>query len=278
MRPPRESLLFLGLLTGVCLFAGMVAGIWTGVFVAPPLATPTASPAPAATRVPSPGATVSLVPGVQKSLLLLGVTDATLPDAPLEICWVITFRAGVPEYYVVAFPPSANLYVPSLEGTYPLRQIHAEDTRLQLNHNFVRDAVQTRFTGLTIGTTLTLDRSDLSALVTELGGLPVNNQVMTAPVLLQTYDTWPAATELDRLDHQHNLLHQLFTLLAARGWAPTDVADFLTRLPRLSADPAAVTALQSFANGAPPINAEGLIWRSYGPELEAASVPAAYAP
>lgn len=278
MRPPRESLLLLGLLTGVCLFAGMVAGISTGIFVAPPLATPTAVPAPTNTMAPLPAAAVSLEPGTQKSLLLLGVTEAGAPASPLEVCWVVTFVAGAPEYYVVAFPPSASLYVPSLQGANTLSKIHAEDMRLQLDHNFVRDAVQTRFSGLTIQATVTLDRGDVSALVTELGGLPVENQVLLGPALLQVYDGWPAASELDRLQYQHQLLRQLFALVAQRNWTPGDLVDHLSALPGLSDDPSMLSALRAFAQGAPPLNPDSLIWHAYGPELEAASAPADHTP
>jgi hypothetical protein len=221
---------------------------------------------------------VSLEPGTQKSLLVLGVTDASVPAQQLEACWVITFLAGAPEYYVVAFPPSASLHVPSLQGANTLSQIHAEDLRLQLDHNFVRDAVQTRFTGLTIQATLTLDRSDVSALVTELGGLPVESQLLTGPALLQAYDRWPAASDVDRLPYQHQLLRQLFSLLAQRGWTPANLVNYLAELPRLSADATTVSALQAFAQGAPPLNPDSLIWHAYGPELEAASAPADHTP
>src|SRR5688500_10670931 len=99
MRAPRESLLFLGLLTAVCLLAGLLFGIATGQFVSPPQATATVAPAqPTGTLAPE--LSLSATPGLQKSLLLIGVTDATTPGPSLEACWVITFRPGVAEYYV----------------------------------------------------------------------------------------------------------------------------------------------------------------------------------
>ena len=275
MRPPRESLLLLGMMTAACLTAGLVFGIATGGFLSFPEATPTATQAPAATRLPSPDITVSVTPGLQKTLLLLGVTDATVPSTTLEACWVITFRSGVPEYYVVAIPPSATFNLPSLDGPRTLSQIHAEDVRLQLDHNFVRDAVQTRFPGLAIQAEIVLDRSDLAALVSELGGLTINNQQLNGPMLLAAYDTWPAASDLDRLEYQGDILHHLFALLAERQWTAAHLVDFMARQPRFSGDPATVGDLQFFVQDAPPVAGASLIWRPYGPELEAASLPAA---
>lgn len=273
MRPPRESLLLLGLLTAFCLTGGVIAGIATGVFVATPQATPTVTLAPATVTPAAPEVTVSVTPGPQKTLLLIGVTDGYAPEPVLETCWVITFRSGVPDYYVLAVPPSAVFDVASLDGPRTLTQIHAEDLRLQLDHNFVRDAIEARFPAFTIQTDLTLDRSDLSALVGQLGGLTLDNRLLTGPALLQTYDTWPAASDLERLDLQGDILEHLFALLAQRAWSAADLVAFATQLPRIQADAATVAELQAFAEGAPPLSPNSLVWRRFGPEMEAATVP-----
>ncbi len=272
MRTPRESLLLLLLMTTACLGAGVAFGIGTGQFVKPPQATPTASAAPATvqaiTSVPA-----SVTPGVQKALLLIGVTDASAPLTQLEACWVITFRPGVVEYYVLAFPPSAQFEISSLAGPHTLRELHELDQQLQVNNNFVRDAVLQRFPAIPIQADVTLDRGDLSALVGQLGGLPINNQVLTGPTLLQTYDAWPAPTDMERLRFQGDVLNRLFTLLADRQWTAGNLTDFIIQIPRVNAEPAIVTDLQNFAHGAPPFEPDGLKWSTYGPEAEAGSYP-----
>jgi hypothetical protein len=273
MHAPRESLLFLVLMTAVCLLAGLVFGIGTGLFVRPPQATATPTVAPSATNAPSPAVVVSVTPGQQKSLLLIGVADASTPDAALEACWVISFRAGVPEYYVTAFPPSASLDVEGLDGPHPLSQIHAEDMRLQIAHNFVRDAVQTRFPAFAIEADVMLDRGDLSALVGQLGGVPLNNQTLSGPMLLQTYDAWPAANDVERVAFQGDILNRLFGLLGERQWTALDLVSFLAQMPHVSADPARVAALQAFAQDAPPVAGASLIWRVFTPDMEASSRP-----
>ncbi len=278
MRAPRDSLLFLGLMTAVCLLGGLVFGIATGQVVpSPPRATPTLRPVqPTNTAAPDsePSISVSVTPGEQKSLLLLGVTDANAPGAGLEACWVITFRPGVAEYYVLAFPPSATFELASLEGPHTLAEINAEDMRQQLGHTFVRDAVQSRFPGFTtIQADVILDRGDLSALVGQLGGLSLNSQVLTGPALLRTYDTWPAANDMDRLNFQGDILRQLFGLLAERQWSAGDLVNFVTQIPRVSADTNTVIRLNAFAQGAPPVDGANLVWRVYGPEMEAVKVP-----
>ena len=260
-------------MTAVCLFAGVTFGIGTGLFVAPPRATATASAVPPTALASPPSITVSVTPGQQKALLLLGVTDAYAPAPNLEACWVISFRSGVPTYYVTAFPPSAVFDLPSLDGPRTLSEIYAEDLRLQLDHNFVRDAIESRFPGFTIQSDLTLDRGDLSSLIGELGGLTLDNRLLTGPALLQTYDTWPAASDLERLDVQGNILNHLFALLAAREWTATDLVTFAVQLPRISADAATVAELQTFAQDAPPLVPDVLVWHRYGPEMEAAINP-----
>src|SRR5689334_16351040 len=145
MRVPRESLLFLGLMVALCALGGVVFGIATGKFVtqgvprasATPLlvstttasnaglileatATPTMLGVAAVAATPSP-------PGVQKSIILIGVNDAQSPNPTLEGVWVITFQPGINEYYVISFPPSATFYLPSLSGSLTMRDIFAED-------------------------------------------------------------------------------------------------------------------------------------------------------
>lgn len=273
MRPPRESLLLLGLLTAFCLTGGVIMGIATGRFVATPQATPTVTLPPPPPTLDAPEVTVSVTPGPQKTLLLIGVADGYAPEPVLESCWVITFQPGVSDYYVLAVPPSAVFDVASLDGPRTLTQIHATDMRLQLDHNFVRDAIEARFPAFTIQAELTLDRSDLSALVGQLGGLTLDNRLLTGPALLQVYDTWPAASDLDRLDLQGEILKHLFALLAQRQWSAADLVAFATQLPRIQADAATVAELQAFAAGAPPLSPDSLIWRRFGPEMEAATAP-----
>jgi hypothetical protein len=242
-------------MTAICLTAGLVVGIAAGWFVEP-----------------------VHTPGPQKALLLLGVTDAYAPEANLEACWVITFRPGVPQYYVLAFPPSASLSLPSLDGPRTLSQINAEDIRLQLDHKFVREAIEARFDGLRLNAAVVLDRSDVSALVGQLGGVPMNNQLLTGRALLETYDAWPASTDLDRLSAQGDLLQRLFGLLAQHQWSAGDLIAFAVSIPRVAADEATASALRSFAEGAPPLVGDQLVWRVYGPELEAAAAPSSNNP
>jgi hypothetical protein len=273
MRTPRESLLFLGLLTAGCLLAGLVFGVATGRWVRP---VHVAQTAPSATAEP-PKATAapaaSVTPGDQKSLLVIGVTDATAATTHLEGCWVITFRAGVPEYYVLAFPPTATFYLSSLPGSKSLVDIYAEDLRLQLDHHFVQDAVEARFPGLSIQAALILDRSDLSALLGELGGLPVNNQVLTGPMLLQLYDTWRPAVNGDRSVFDGVVAQHMFDALIAKQWTPDDLAEFTDGLPHLTANPDGLQDLRRFLADAPPLAGSRLVWRQYSPELEVSTVP-----
>jgi hypothetical protein len=259
-------------MTAVCLAAGLVFGIASGAWAKTPPVVPTPTVVPP-TQTPAPAPLDTMTPGVQKSLLLIGVTDAAVVSPTLEAVWVITFRPGVAEYYVTAFPPSAIFEVPSLGGPKALRDIYAEEVRLQLEHNFLRDAVQSRFPAFTIQADVTVDRADVAALVSQLGGLPMNNQTLTGPDLLQAYDSWPVADEVDRVRHQGAIMLQLVALLAQRENPAADLVQFVARIPRVAGDTQTVEALELFASDAPPMVAEGLIWRVYGPEMDAATTP-----
>ncbi len=270
MRTPRESLLFLGLLTAACLLAGLVFGIASGRLVQP--VRPAPSPTPLRARLTATPV-ASVTPGIQKSLLIIGVTDATSNTTHLEGCWVVTFRAGVPEYYVLAFPPTATFYLSSLPGSKSLVDFYAEDLRLQLDHHFVQDAVEARFPGLSIQAALILDRSDLSALLGQLGGLPVNHQVLTGPMLLQLYDTWQPAVNGDRSAFDALVVQRLFDLLVAKQWTADDLLAFFEGLPRLKAHPDELKDAQGFMLDAPSLPNSRLVWRQYSPEMEVSTAP-----
>src|SRR5713226_10776248 len=117
MRLRRDSLLILGLLTAVCLLGGVVIGIWTGKFaVVAPSASPTIIPA-TPTPVPPPSAAS---PGTQRSLLVVGVSDAGAPAPTLEGCWVVSFSPGDSTIYVVSFPTDAKFQLSSLPNSRTL--------------------------------------------------------------------------------------------------------------------------------------------------------------
>lgn len=259
-------------MTAVCLAAGLLFGIASGEFAKPRTAVPTVRLA-MLTATPAAPTGSAVIPGTQKSLLLVGVSDTNQPGANLEALWVITFRPGVAEYYILAFPPSATFVLPSLAGSHSLAQIHAEDVRLQLNHNFLRDAIQSRFPALAIQAAVTLDRRDAADLVDQLGGLPMNNQTLSGAALLQAYDSWPANSDMERVQYQGDIMLHLFAQAAQRQWAANDLLQAVTQLPRVSAEADTVTALQAFAHNAPPLEADGLVWRVYSPEMEAATTP-----
>src|SRR5690606_12169968 len=132
---PRQSLLFLSLLTAFCLLGGVVIGIATGEWGQPrrprPSATPTALlVAVASEPLGTPSPTPIITPGPQKSILIIGVSSAAPSQAALEGCWVLTFTPGVPHYYLLGFPPTARFHVASLASQETLGDIFAEDQRL----------------------------------------------------------------------------------------------------------------------------------------------------
>ena len=255
-------------MTAVCLAAGLVFGIASGAWAKTPPEglSPTAVPP---TSTPAPAALDTMTPGIQKSLLLIGVTDAAALSPTLEALWVITFQPGVPKYYVTAFPPSATFALPNLPGAKTLGEIHAEDMRLELEHNFLRDAIQARFPAFTIQGTVTLDRTDVVALVGQLGGLSMNSQTLTGPTLLQAYDGWPAIDGVERVRNQGAIMQHLFALLVARQWTAADLVNLVVQIPRVSSQAETVSTLQQFASGAPPAEPDGLVWNVYGYEMEA---------
>jgi hypothetical protein len=281
----RESLLLLGLITALCTLTSVVAGIATGGLVRPDLPAPTFTPI-ASTPVPTPApptisppvvsalaTTAPATAGSQRSLLLIGVDalDAAVPR--LEGCWVVTYRPGLPEYYVLGFPPSAQFSLPSLSGTRTLEDVFVEDLHQQRGFQFMHDAINTRFPGIVIEADLLLDRTDLVNLITRLGGLQMSSQALTGADVLLRYDSLQADDMTSRMSFQNEVFGSLYALLGQQQWTPLMVFAYLQQLPQVTDNPEVLAALTVFAATAPPFTGPQPIWRTYDPSLEIVAQP-----
>jgi len=282
MRLPRESKLLLCLIAAISATVCLVVGIGTGTLFDPSPPRPSPTPRPTAssvnlqpeatTTVPALGASPS-PPGAQRSLILIGVNDAQAAAPQLEGVWVVTFRPGINEYYVLSFPPSAEFQLDSLSGTMSMRDIYAEDLRLQIGFTFVRDAVQSRFPALSIEGDAVVDRDDFAGLVTAVGGLDQAGQALAGTELLNSYDQFPVDDNADRMFFQEQVFKLLFGAMAAQDWTPGQVLSYIEQLPQVKDDAARVAALEAFFVGAPNLADSTLIWRNYQPEMEIGATP-----
>ena len=264
----RDSLLVLGLATSVCLLGGLVIGIATGNFATGgvPAATPTVA-------APAPTPPVDFQPisaGQQASLLVVGVSDLASGQPVFEGCWVITFRPGIPEYYVLSFPPDARFHSTSLNVTLPLSAIYDQDFQQQLAYRFIRDGIEERFPALKVQAALTIDRRALPDLAVQAGPLSIQGASLTGVDLLQSYDIQGAAGMPQRMAFQQAALEALFNGLAAANWTPASLSLYFEHLPGSVADAA---ALDDFARKAPALKDSTVIWSVYTPELETSSTP-----
>jgi hypothetical protein len=202
------------------------------------------------------------------------VDDLGRDQPRLEGCWVISYRADFPEYYVTAFPPAAHFVLPSL-GNQPLTlaEIFAEDYRLQRGYQFTRDAINTRFDGFALQTDVVIDRASLVQLIGQVGGLGSASQVLTGATVLLNYDAIAAEDSSGRLGYQSQVLSLLFAALGERQWTPAALAAEVQQFPHVTASPAVHSALTSFAAAAPPFSGPTPIWHTFEPSMETVAQP-----
>jgi hypothetical protein len=274
MRPPRQSIQFLVLLSAasfLACFALMIAGGFLPRVLdeAGPLAVAVTATRPAPTSTAPSPSTAQLAPaaaGVQKALLIIGVDDTTAAAHVLDGAWLVTYRTQSPEFWVLAFPPTARLYSSTLGAAHPLSEIYAYDRQLQLNGRLVQNAVQERFPGMPVESPVLLDRADFVRVAGALGGVKLGGRLMPALDVLASYDM-AAATDADA---GRKVLQQafeaLFVAMGEQGWTVARLATTLEeagRLPDASAE-----VLDGFARDAPALTGALLFWHNYGPELE----------
>jgi hypothetical protein len=267
MRVPRESLLFLGMLITGCVLAGLYAGYALGILVGPARPTvPQVLPSPTLWVTSTIEAPIS--DAAQRTVMIVVVDDAVATDAELQACWVITFKAGTPEYYIVAFPTSARLYVPRLGAAYPMQAIYREDRRQDLAMGLMADAVQARFPAISVDALILLDRADIVSIVTVLGGVPVENRLYNGMQLLQAHDGLSAAGLEAHMAFQRQVFQALLPLFDERNWTPSHLGAFLKQIPRIGSSATTVEALNTIAVDAPPFDTAEIFWQTYTPELE----------
>ncbi|MCC7360373.1 MAG: hypothetical protein IT317_12895 [Anaerolineales bacterium] len=283
MRLPRESVLSLGLLTAVCLLGSVVFGIATGRIFAPDAPRATSTPRPTASSfsagltdtpaAPAAGASPS-PPGRPRSLIIIGVDDAQSPTPLLETVWVLTFQPGVNQYYILAFPPTAQFQPASLSTLQPMSAIFAQDVAQQVGtYNFVRDAIATRFPGFIIAGDIVLDRQDLVGLVTTVGGLSWAGNVVQGADLLSSYDAYEPSDEAGRMQFQQEIMELLFTTLSQQQVSQKALLDYVRQLPQVQTDTGRLIILDEFAVGAPAPADSELTWRTFQPEMEMGAQP-----
>jgi hypothetical protein len=278
-------LIILGLFITVPTLFCAVVGVATGRIIDqdPPSPTATIAP-PTPTRLPpTPLPTLTPSPvlpitgggaGSQHSLLLIGVDDLASDQPRLEGCWVISYRADFPEYYVTAFPPSARFSLHSLGSQQlTLAEIFAEDYRLQRGFQFTRDAINTRFDGFALEADVVIDRANLLQLIGQLGGLDNATQVFSGADILAEFDALETGDSAGRLSYQGQVLSLYFAALGQRQWTPAALAAQVQQFPQVASSPALQSALTNFAAAAPPFSGPTPIWRTYEPSMEAVAQP-----
>ncbi len=277
----RDSLLLLGLLTTICMIAGVVAGIQTGKI--PPQASAT-TPRTGQTSLSAHTATPSPAPNLQptfsaqqRALLIIGVADRSAPQPHFEGCWIVTFSPGIDKYYVLGFTPQARFHVNSLGRDDTMAEIYTEDVQQAVDYQqqavdyqFVRDAIHSVFPAMTVQAVVTVDRSDLVNLTSNLGGIAIGGRVLMGGSLTAAYDTQLFKGNDARMAFQSQMFQALFQALGDQHWSPASVAAYLQQIPHAVHPDAALTQL---ANGAPSLQNSELIWTVVGGEHAAAQVP-----
>jgi hypothetical protein len=211
MRTPRESLLVLALLTAACLLAGVLLGLWMGLFV----------PGPVGSRTPTPLLiSPTSTPPPEISILLLGVDSLTSAAPRLEACWVLRFNIDEPEYYLVGFSPDTQVQLRIGSPPASLAQHFADDWQIGgATSNHTREAVQVILPGLVPPQAeVVFDLPMLAHAVDMLGGIALGGQHVEGATLLNVYAGLPAGDAAARLAFQHEVLFALTQAAQAQNW------------------------------------------------------------
>jgi hypothetical protein len=275
----RDSILLLGLLTTICLIAGLVAGIQSGKIVAaPPQASPTA-PRASETGGSTHGQTPTPAPNLQPmfstrqmAIMIVGVADANVAQPKFEGCWVVAFSADINQYYVLVFPPESRFNLANIGGDQTLADIYTQDVQQELGYRFMREAIQTLFPAITVQAAVTVDRSDLADLASKLGGISIAGHLLQGSLLTPAYDSQSFDGAAARTHFQRQTFEAIFQALVDQHWSPASVDWYLQHLPHTvrSEDAAALTAL---AQSAPSLQDSEPKWIEVGSVHETAPVP-----
>jgi hypothetical protein len=275
----RDSLLLLGLLTTICMIAGVVGGIQTGnIVIGSPQASPTAPrgrPAGPTAQDATPITAPNLQPisaTRQMALLVIGLADKAAGQPKFEGAWIVAFSPGINKYYLLGFPPEARFKINGAGPGLPLADIYTQGVQQQLGYLFVRDAIQSVFTGMSVQAVVTLDRGDLANLTTNLGGISVGSQLLMGVSLAAAFDAASLNGSTARMDFEGQTIQALIQGLANQHWTPSSVAVYLQQLPR-AVLPEEAAALTDLANSAPSLQNSEVTWKIAGGTHEAAAVP-----
>jgi hypothetical protein len=203
--------------------------------------------------------------GEQKSLLIVGVEDASADQPVLEGCWVLSYRPGINEYYFTSFPPDTNFHLESLGKTQTLAEIYAWDLSLQLGFRFMRDAIESRFPAFKPQAEVVIDRRAVAELVTRAGGLTLEGNLLDGAQILDRYG---AQGTSERRAFQEMVILALFKRLGENNWTPEALTQFFQQWPDSHA-----AQLDSFAAGAPALADSGVHWTVYTPDADTSTVP-----
>lgn len=173
---------------------------------------------PPPTAIPTGLAAIS-APANQVSILLLVVDDRTSPQPWLEGCWLLTFKPGTNQYYLLGFPVDAPF-----SQQYTLRDYFNANSRVEDRSRFVENALNHASSGgITVNYTLYLDEAVLADFVDFLGGLALQpgEPALTGAEMRAQYHALAAAPQR-QMDFQRQTLEAMTA--AVQRQAPDEEA------------------------------------------------------
>lgn len=216
--------MLVGLATAFCLLLGVVAGVAIGNAGKPssnPIATATLPIALIWTPTP-------ITSDTQVSMLVLGIDSAASPIPRLDGCWVVTFRTGLPQYYLLGFSPATLVEVPGATNARTLEEVYNTDVQIGRGMMFTRDALKSISPGLPPPQyEVTFDRQMLAWTVNALNGIPLRGEWVDGGMLLARYDAIPPDNPTDRLAFQGEALEAILKTAQAKNWSSNSWQAFL---------------------------------------------------
>jgi hypothetical protein len=227
----RDRIAFLFIGTLGCLILGGFFALWVTEQRpdAPIILTPTP------TAIPSPTPTIAV--GTQRAILLTVVDSLDANSPRLEGCWVLTFTPGASQYYWVGFSTTSVVPASGQSLEYYFNKGPTPDDRA----DFIKSGIaQLTENVIQPDYTVTVDRAVLAELVTIVGGVSLDGQVMNGEDLLARYDS---LTPVQQLQFQQAALEAFVQQAQARTWTTELIKLMHHRYQSVSPDADELSAL-----------------------------------
>jgi hypothetical protein len=165
--------------------------------------------------------------------LVLVVDDRLAVKPWLEGCWVLTFKPGTDQYFLLGFPVDVPV-----DRQYTIRDYDHAGQSLEDRSRFIEEALKiTSQGGLTVRYRLFLDEPALAEFVDLIGGLPLDGAgpAVSGQGVVERYAAL-AGDPAQQLEFQRQVLEAITVVVKSESWTANAIQRLYERFQGLSPD------------------------------------------